>query len=412
MRELLDKRTASSKTFDLGNGQQMLRVGHSPLHYVKDGNLVDIDTTPQPAANGLFEVTEAPYRLNLDPSRPAYLYTNGTGKWVEAELVEIDGVLVKSAPALIAGGLLKWAEIALDTDLVISPLRRGCQTLAFLHSARAPRKWRWRVRGDASLLLPASGKDADGKILEIVSSTEGEFLNITWTGRATSMRALRQLGAAAWTTEVLYPVTVDPTINEVIGANADDVYSYWLNNGATFQLFTAGATREIVGRTGGNRIFYGGARFQTVNVPQGATVDSATLTIQVTTLTGTPNINVYGDDVDDAAAWATPGSRVKAITKTTASTNVTAPGTGAEAINVQTIVQELVSRAGWTANNDMRFGFFNAATGGSHTLRFAALEHATETEAHLDITYTVAGQPAVKRMGGVQFGHSMGRGVW
>jgi len=108
---------------------------------------------------------------------------------------------------------------------------------------------------------------------------------------------------------------------------------------------------------------------------------------------GTPDLSIYANDVDDAAAFSSPGNRVSAITKTTAS----APITGASwnpaadnAISVTSIVAEIIARAGWVTNNDIAFGIFNNTLSGSHYIGFAALDHASLTEPRLSIDYSVA----------------------
>jgi hypothetical protein len=410
MKELLEKRTRYSKTFDLGNGKRLLRTGRAPRHFMVDGALVDIDTTPKIGRNNLYEVDKAPYALRIDPQRPAYLYTSESGQWVEVELVRVGEKETGVSAGLLDGGLVKWAEIAKDTDLVMSPLRRGIETLLFLHSPQAPKLWRWRVRGNKQLLVPPSGRDALGKRLELVTRWDGDDLEIIWTGRAASRWGLRHKAMDAWQSDIAWPVRIDPTVNESITAGSDDVGSIW--NGVNFVSFSSTYGLQAAGHYTAFT-FFAGLRFQTVAVPQGATIDSATLTINVIAQAGTPNLTVYGDDVDDAPAWANPSSRIKDITKTTASANVVNPGTGLEAINVQSIVQEIVNRVGWASNNDMRFGFFDNV-GGNNIFNMEALEAAGTSEADLDITYTAAGsagQPAVKRMGGVPFAKH-NRGVW
>ena len=125
-------------------------------------------------------------------------------------------------------------------------------------------------------------------------------------------------------------------------------------------------------------------------MPQGATISSATLTVDILFISGSPNANVYGDDVDSAPGWSNPGSRVKEITKTTAVTNITPSSVGLYPISITGIVQELVDRAGWASGNHMRFGFFNNAQS-DNDFAFAAFEHATRTEAQLEIEYEEAG---------------------
>lgn len=389
MREIIEKRRTHSKTFHLGGRRRRLRTSVAPLHYRCDGKLVDIDATP--ARRGRhFEVSAAPYALKLDPDRPAYFYTSESGKWVEAELIEAGGVQIKASPAAQDGKLLKWDGIAPDTDLVMQPLRKGIEALVIVNTPNAARIWRWRVNGDKSLLQPPKGHDAKNQRLELVHRYDGDDLVIEWTGRATSQQRLRR--TEGWTEDIAYPVAIDPTVNEAIVDGADDLQSYWRNSGADFSYTFAVGQFLRAGRLAGGARTYVGLRFQTIGVPRGATIVSATLTMDVMVVNNSPDINVYGDDVDDAPPWSSPGSRVKdGLSKTTAVTNITPASYGPYPISVASIVQEIVNRPGWVSGNNMRFGLFNNATSGIHQVTFAAFEHTTATEAQLDIEYEEPG---------------------
>lgn len=379
MKEIIEKRRTHCKVFDLGGRKRKVRVSRAPLHYLRDGKLVDIDTTPR-LAGKLLEVTEAPYRLKVDPERPAYLYTNETGRQVEVELIEAGGSPLALSRRAQEAGTIKWKGIAPSTDIAIRPLRRGVEALVVLYGPDAPKSWRWRVRGDKDLLLPPKGHDAKQQALELTHSYDGDVLTITWTGRVTSSRRLRR--REGWTEEVAWPVAIDPTVNESIASGGDDVES---SNGA---FFSAGQSGLNVG-VYANYLYYAGFRFQGVALPQAAEITAATLSIDVLIVAGAPDLNVYADDVDNAPAWST-GSRVRNITKTTALTSVPISGTGIVPIGVTGIIQEIVNRAGWASGNAIRFGLFSTKTSGVNVAAIAALEHATRTEAQLEIEYEEA----------------------
>lgn len=393
MHELVNKRTPFSKLTDLGNGRKRLRISRAPLHYIdKDGKLADIDLTPS-LRGGKHLIDKAPYVLQIDPVVPAYRYVSASGQQVEVELVEAGGKPIAMRPPERQRHLFAWPQVAPDTDYMIRPLRWGCSTYMKVASAQAPRTWTWRVRGDYGLLQPLTGTDSSGKRLELVQKFDGEYLTLQWTGRATSRALLRDAKAGAWTTDLTYPLLIDPTVNEVIAAGGDDVFSTWNSGGTNFYAFAGGLANLIAGRyTGGgyDDRDYAGLRFQTVAVPQAATITSATLVLDVISAT-TPDINIFGNDVDDAAAFADPGNRVKEMTKTSAVTNTTSTATGVQNFTVTSIVQEIVDRAGWASGNDMAFGLFNNSGSDIHQLSVAALEHATLQEAHLDIDYADAG---------------------
>lgn len=382
MREIIEKRRTHCKVFDLGGRKRKVRVSRAPLHYVRDGKLVDIDTTPR-LAGKLLEVTEAPYRLKIDPDRPAYLYTNENGRQVEVELIEVGGKPVNARGSAQEAGAVRWRGVAPQTDAAFRPLRKGVEALVVLYGPEAPRTWKWRVRGDKELLLPPKGRDAKGQTLELAHRYDGDILTIEWTGRATSRRKLRR--TLGWSQDVAYPVVIDPTVNETIVAGADDAGSddYFNDIVADRTFIYAGAFAYIY--------IFGGFRFQTVAIPQGATITSATLTIDIMQTFKPTTIEVYADDVDDAPVWSL-GSRIRDITKTTAFKSISPTATGFYPIDVVGIVQEIVDRPGWASGNNIRFGMFPTPPpdGDDYTIEIAAFEHATRTEAQLEIEYEEA----------------------
>lgn len=127
-------------------------------------------------------------------------------------------------------------------------------------------------------------------------------------------------------------------------------------------------------------------RFLNVTVPQGATIDSATLTLNITD-DSSPDTTLYGVKVADAAAFADPGNLPSNATRTTASADPDPAGTGTKVITITSIVQELVDQALWSSGNAMAFvaegnsGFFASWTAEDY-------EDAGTAEATLDITYT------------------------
>lgn len=396
MRELEHKRTRTSKTYDLGGGQYRLEVGQLPMHFERDGRWCDIDLTPRWDDHARhYILRDCPFSLKIG-DHPVYVYNAKDGRRVEVELITN-----AQYPSITDGSLVKWPDVGINTDYVIQPLPSGCTTLLILNSPDSPRRWSWRVRGDMSLLHPLVGKDSAGRVLELIERRDADAgtIEVEWTGRTLVPRSLRKERRLTWDSTVTWPVVIDPTVNESVAAGADDAYSFWVANGASFAGFYNSNTLIYAGR-GGTIKDYVGIRFQTIAIPNGETINSADLTVRVTSVTGTPNLNIFGNDVDDAAAWADPGNRIKNISKTTASTNKATWSNGADnVISVTSIVSEIIARAGWASNNDIAFGFFDNAALGNHLLGIAALEHATLTEARLSITYGAAAAAAAAVVG-------------
>lgn len=401
MQELEHKRTRFSKTYDLGNGQYRCEIGQQPMHYERNGEWREIEFSHEIDDRGNFALRNCPYTLKVSGTVPAYEYNSLSGKRVSVELI------TNANEPITDDGLYKWHGVGFNADYVIQPLPQGCATLLILYGPDSQRRWTWRVAGDLALVMPLVGKDAAGRILQLIERRDPDAgtIEVEWTGKALLPKALRKSkSGAVWSDDVTYPVMIDPTVNENITTGADDVISTWLGAGATFGGFNAGNANMTIGRTPGTIRLYGGFRFQTVAVPAGATIDAATLTFRVISLSGTPNLNIFGNDTDDAPAWANPGNLAKNITQTTAVANPTWSSGADNNINVQSIVAEIVARAGWASNNDMAFGLFNAAGAGSNFVVIAGFEHATLTEARLSVDYTPgAGGGAVAR--------ALGRGL-
>jgi hypothetical protein len=104
--------------------------------------------------------------------------------------------------------------------------------------------------------------------------------------------------------------------------------------------------------------YLGAVRFVNVAVPAGASISSATLTLQCfgTTLDPATGLHavVVGDDVANAATWADSDT----ITNTTATTHFD-PATFVSYtdynIDITGIVSEIIGISGWASGNAMRF---------------------------------------------------------
>lgn len=145
-----------------------------------------------------------------------------------------------------------------------------------------------------------------------------------------------------------------------------------------------------------------GFRFQGVAVPQGATISSATLTLDTDDASSVTNVGrIFGQDVDSAAAWANTTLLPKNMTRTTAFAALTGvPTTNGTAypIDVTSIVQEIVDRAGWSSGNNMAFG--GGVTGNTGARKFEDYGNVPADAAALEIDY-VSSTPATANVTGV-----------
>lgn len=177
------------------------------------------------------------------------------------------------------------------------------------------------------------------------------------------------------------------TFNVAVSASADDGHensSGTVNTTNTFSIIVD-ATNEWIG-----------VRFQNVTVPSGATINSASLSFVPSSSGDEPNHPIYGNDVDNAAAFtAGATSDISTRTRTTAtvtwsSTNLGATGTSLHSTpDLATIVQEIIDRAGWASGNAMAF-MLQGSSDGTRDLEVYLYDNGSLIP-ELDIDYTAGG---------------------
>ena len=163
------------------------------------------------------------------------------------------------------------------------------------------------------------------------------------------------------------------------GASADDA-----KQGTVMSLT---ATMSVANATN-----YLGVRFPNVTVPQGATINSATLTVNVPSTTAdTPNgVTWYGELATNAAAFTTTASDItnRALTSATLVWSGSDIGAGDKALTVTSIVQEIVNQGGWASGNAMALLLYGVS---SCTIQITSYDTSTTLCARLAIDYTAGG---------------------
>ena len=141
-----------------------------------------------------------------------------------------------------------------------------------------------------------------------------------------------------------------------------------------------------------------GIRFTNIDIPQGAIITSAYLQFQTDEVSsGATSLLIRGEDADDAAVFANVANNVSSRTTTDAAaswspaawTTVGEAGLAQRTSDLSAIVQEIVSRGGWSALNDMAF----IITGtGARTAE--AFEGGAARAPLLHIEYVLPGPPS------------------
>jgi len=149
----------------------------------------------------------------------------------------------------------------------------------------------------------------------------------------------------------------DPLTTFTINANSDDA---WQTNTDS----VTDDNKVVIGNAYGNN-YYGGYRFNSISVPNGATINSAKIELSYNYQSGTNTaIDIYGEDIDNAPTFSTSDNdNITTRTKTGNVTNWASPhssGTG-NTSDIKTIVQEIIDRTGWKSGNSMAFLFYPAS---------------------------------------------------
>ncbi len=190
------------------------------------------------------------------------------------------------------------------------------------------------------------------------SAEQRKWLNMSWSLNRADNKVFGFFAVEEKELEdVVYPVYIDTNMaGQQVTADEDDGFDYqgssWFGNIA--------GNIYLGNNAGGGNTCHGWFRFLTVPLPQGCTIDSASLTLQA-------SVNESGDTCDfdikaedeDSATLITSDAEYDAVSWTaaidwdsvgawTADSDYTTP-------DIATPVQTVVNRGGWALNNDMGF---------------------------------------------------------
>ena len=177
------------------------------------------------------------------------------------------------------------------------------------------------------------------------------------------------------------------TFEKRIVAGADDV-----EQRATSMSLTSSDLELVNDGTTSQRV---GLRFTGIDIPQGAVITAAYLQFTTDEVgSAATSLLIRGEDVNDAAAFATTANNLSARALTDASaawnpaawTTVGQAGLAQRSTDLSAVVQEIVARPGWLAGNDMAF-----VITGTGTRTADAFEDNAATAPLLHIEYTLAG---------------------
>ncbi len=176
------------------------------------------------------------------------------------------------------------------------------------------------------------------------------------------------------------------TVNSQVNSSSDDAEQF-ISSGAMnltssdLELADDGALQEV------------GLRFTNINVPKNATIINAYVQFTADeTNSTTINLNIYGQNIGNAPTFTSTASNITSRSKTSntvawspaAWTTIGEAGVNQRTPNIATIVQTIVNRADWNANNAMAI-----LINGGVRRTASAYDGVSAEAAKLVITYTV-----------------------
>lgn len=195
--------------------------------------------------------------------------------------------------------------------------------------------------------------------------------------------------------------SVSVEITEVIAASSDDgfVRQEFMYGSPSSNAFTSTNDEmkvgyDIDGMGALEKYFWSFLRFTTIDIPQGSTISSAKIQMKYSGFESNSvgeTVKISAEDIDDATAPATASDVVDA-TLTTANSTWTIPSMTTnvyyDSADITGVVQEIVNRSGWAANNDMNIILHDSSTGANWYARWWSHNKGAAHAPKLVVTYS------------------------
>jgi hypothetical protein len=381
--ELVDERTENSKTIQTGTNTFSLDSSIGVIHYKDDYNSTtegwkNINLTPVAGKTSTeMVVTKAPYELTID-GLDLKVKDKKTGSITTLKLTDIGtsvtGSTAVTTPVLtFVNGKATAKDIFTDTDLEISWSDYQIRYTRILKSADAPTLAKFNITqmgtGITISTKAVDSKVADDKSVTVVSSIKDGVL--TESINTTNI-------------SLTYPVRIDPTLDFQVSSSTDDCSIYMAGTDWYLSVLT---TEEKLGKTDNSNYKRGvGVRFNSVTVPQGATITTSTLQFGGSGSAGTPSLRIVGDLESDAATFSTladfqsrRGTDAGGANNNLRTTSYVSwspsgwsfswPLTWYTSPEIKTVIKEIVDQATWSSGNDLALFIddcANQSPSGSH----------------------------------------------
>lgn len=411
--EVVEKRTASTKHFDLGGGNYKAVVSEEVLHF-QDENGQWQEMAPFAVQAGPnIAVSAAPYFCTTLASGLGITFQVRDKPGIATiELTELNDIPLSNPPVpVLEDGKAWWRDVIPGVDIELRFFEDKAELFKHIKSDIGPVKFTFTktrsLNFEGSFGESTVGWDSEKyeslpnrrrvEILRTDSSwvrqgqSETQVTAEEFTGRVQHINPTTRV--RSWHTDVVYPVLIDASISSTSpsgesGYGIDGFSTGW------YESFIVVGFRSVPSYT-----FRGGIRWTSIGIPQGATVNSADVQLYGTGATNGSgwSIQVELENVDNAAAFGSADrpENLTGITAGTAAPTLTAAGyftiTGLTAA-----FQSVLDRTGWASNNAMRIALNPiSATGTGDSQYFDSVT----TRPVLNITYNEGGSPQRSLLG-------------
>jgi len=444
--ELVDRRTATSKTYALGvdaQGRQRYSVdlSISPIHYKAPWKGVTAWTAIVPgwtpaAAPWDWQSTQAEYDVHMVEDVTAgevIEWCRNTDcislqpmslQWTN-DLSQISQISmpVGGASFALSGTTVSWAEVygpntRLAWTLENMRLRKELSIVA----ASLPTPPAFILSGAAKLDLWVNGALWDKKT-QVSTIATIEYRNASgatvfympapqaWDAisQVPVAIALKKSGPSlyvsvrtpySWLSTTTGTVTIDPTLDLQVGAATDDARARVADTSVAPHTFTSVQTfpAGLVGDSGLYR--YGtGMRWLNVTLQASDTITVAYITVTASGNSASANVNtdIYGENADNSATYSTDADyNGRAKTAVVVYDGVESFTLDSEynTPSLVTPVTTIKNRVGWTSGNAMGFKWEDGDSANDSSRGFYSYDNDSTKAPKLHIEYTAGGGPA------------------
>ena len=201
----------------------------------------------------------------------------------------------------------------------------------------------------------------------------------------------------AWLQAADYPIEIDTTIDEQVGASSDDAIQF------TDDTVIIDGTNMLTDDT----VEHIGLRWTTVGIPSDATIDSAWMSVFIS-FSGfdEPQHRLRGELAANPATFTTDSNSIDSRSRTTATVNWDSTNLGAatgdefqwgapngsptSGADIGAIIQEIVDQGGWIQDNALVLIYEQHTLDGARDLSIYTYDWSTSLAAKLHIEYTAA----------------------